>query len=113
MLTNIGTTLIVNPLTPRHPVKSFVLTPAYGFSSLFKELKENNIFTLPDARTIKFESDCTDPAFNVITYKVHDKFRSYRVDFPCNYKEKYPKVKAFDYYEKLLNIFFNDLKKEE
>jgi hypothetical protein len=96
-----------------HPVKTFSLKPDYGFDFLFKKLKQNNIFTLPDAGTIKFEDDCTDPPVNVITYKVQDKFRRYRMDFPCNYKEKYPKIMTFEYYYKLVDIFFKQLKRQE
>lgn len=95
------------------PVKTFSLKPDYSFDSLFRKVKQNNIFTLPDAWTIKFEDDCSDPPYNVITYKVKNKFRKYRVDYPCNYQEKYPKVKTFEYYNKLLDIFFKELKRQE
>jgi hypothetical protein len=93
-----------------HPVKISSLTPNHGFDSLFKKLKQNNIFTLPDEGTIDFELDYTDPAYNLITYKVHNKFRSYRILFPSNYKEKYPNIKSFEYYDKLLDIFLNQIK---
>lgn len=96
-----------------HPIKSFNLIPMFGFDSLFKALRQNKIFILPDERKIKFEMDYDDPAFHVITYKVQNKFRRYRILYSDNYKEKYSKIKTFDYYDNLLNIFINQLYREE
>lgn len=96
-----------------HPIKFFNLKPIYGFDSLFKALKQNEIFTLPDEQTIKYELDYTDPSFDVITYKVKNKFRRYRILYPSNYKEKYPKIVAFKYYKNLLDIFFEQLIRQE
>ncbi len=96
-----------------HPIKVVNLKPAFGFDSLFNTLKQNGIFTLPDERTIKYELNYTDPSYNIITYKVHNKFRRYRILYPSDYKEKYPKIKTFESYDKLLDMFFNYLKRQE
>lgn len=95
-----------------HPIIVFSLRLILGFDSLFKALKKNKIFTLPDEGTIKYELDYTDPVYNVITYKVQNKFRRYRILYPSNYRAKYPKIKAFEYYEKLLDIFFHSLQRQ-
>jgi len=86
---------------------------AFGFDSLFHALKQNKLFTLPDVRTIKFDWNSNDPSYILATYKVGDKFRSYRMLCPRDYKKKYPEIKTFEHYNKLLDIFFNQLKERK
>jgi hypothetical protein len=78
-----------------------------GFDSLFAILKNNNIFILPDQRSLIQDSVLDDRILYTIIFKVGDKFRSYSFfDLESN-KSNYGKLPEFENYKNITKAFLN------
>ena len=91
--------------------KEIALKPPTGFENIFSELKQNNIFTLPDQQKLIPDSVMNGGNFYNLTFKARNKFRSYTFFNPERYKEKYETLTELRNYEKIA-ILFNSLIKE-
>ena len=68
------------------------------FDSLFEKLKENYIFLMPDQSETRRKLAVSDGTEYTITYKVYDKYRTYRYNNPESYLQQYPDE---NYYKQL------------
>jgi hypothetical protein len=95
-----------------HPIKIFKLKPKYGFDTLFMNLKENNVFTLPDQQKLKYKGDVDDGNIYFLSYKVKNKFRRYSFENTETYREENKGMKEFENYDNIATIFYEDLEKK-
>ena len=78
-----------------------------GFDTLFVILKNNNIFILPDQRSLIQDSVLNDRILYTIIFKAGDKFRTYSFfDLESN-KSNYGKLTEFENYENITKAFLN------
>jgi hypothetical protein len=100
--------------TPRGSgrVKVTQLKPKKDFRRVFKALKRNNIFTLPDQNEIKVKRFVFDGVGYSLTFKAGNKFRTYTFDNTEEYRKRYKHIKEFRNYDCIVNTFWNWLKEK-
>ncbi len=75
----------------------------YVLSLIYDSLKINNIFLLPDQRTLELKGNISDGALYVLTFKASDKFRSYFFSNPKGYIIDNPEIKELNQYCTIVN----------
>lgn len=95
-----------------HTKDSVSLAPVVSFESVFRRLKANRIFTLPDQDSLQLEGAVDDGNDYTIKVTANKKHRSYSYSNPEIYKHSNPSVGVLDNYVAINNVMEKGFKEK-
>jgi hypothetical protein len=75
-------------------------------SHIFDSLKANNIFLLPNQYELNIKRTVLDGAGYILTFKIGNKYRTYKFNNPESYANSHPEIKEFRQYANIARLMF-------
>lgn len=91
----------------------YAVIPLTSFEKILDTLKINGIFILPDQKELKYNGSVDDGTEYTLSFKAGKKFRSYSFENPDIYLESNKNSTEFLHYTNIVEILFNQFKKDE